>query len=334
MSEPIAEFASSLREDLTQLCWHHWQMLMGTGLRTGSHGVAALDPEALLLMSLAVRAHERRLDDLMLWWAEDGAFLLCVQRLQTMLTEFPEPLAHDVAWFAQLSQKGGDRRWRPLLKATPTEGTPRPGKGPRELHLLAAPTLLLRLRAGLGVGAKADVLSFLLATASARSEHQARTTAEVMAKALCYSVASVRRAAGEMALARLIAADSERPVQYHADARAWAHVLQPAAAGAVREGGYAAAPAPATADLPPWRFWAQMFALTAAVLALCDDAKFQQAATVVQASKCRDIAERFRRVLEWNRIPWPDPRRTPGEQYLPVFLQLMRDVVAWMQAKV
>jgi len=332
MSASIATFASEVREELAQLCWRQWQSLMGYGTWSDAGAAAAMDPEALLLMSLAVRAHERRLDDLMLWWAEDGAQLLCVQRLQTMLAEFPAPLAHDVAWFAQLSQKGGDRRWRPLLKVAPTEGTPRPGKGPRQLHLLEAPTLLLRLRAGLGVGAKADVLSFLLATASARSEHQARTTAEVMAKALCYSVASVRRAAGEMALARLIAADSERPVQYHADARAWAHVLQPAAAGAVRDGGFAAAPA--TADLPPWRFWAQMFALTAAVLALCDDAKFQKAAAVVQASRCRDIAERFRRVLEWNRIPWPDPRRTPGERYLPVFLQLMRDVVAWMQAKV
>ena len=299
-------------------------------------GHAALDPEALLLMSLAVRAHERRLDDLMLWWAGDGAQLLCVQRLQTMLAEFPESLAHDVAWFAQLSQKGGDRRWRPLLQVAPTDGKPRPGKGPRQLHLLEAPTLLLRLRAGLGVGAKADVLDVPAGDGECRSEHQARTTAEVMAKALCYSVASVRRAASEMALARLITADSERPVQYHADARAWAHVLQPAAAGAVREGGYAAATASATAtaDLPPWRFWAQMFALTAAVLALCDDAKFRKAAAVVQASRCRDIAERFRRVLEWNRIQWPDPRRTPGEQYLPVFLQLMRDVVAWMLTKV
>lgn len=329
MSDPIAESASQLREDLIRLAWRQWHTLMGSGLRTGPQATAALDPEALLLLSLGLRTQERRLDDLMLWWAEEGAFLLCTQRLQTLLAGFPPTLAHDVSWFARLAGRSGDRRWHNLARPTPAAGSERPGKGPRELHLLEPPTLLLRLRAGLGVGAKADVLAFLLCTASTRSEHRARTTAEVIGRALGYSVASVRRAASEMALAQLIAADGERPVQYHADARAWAAVLQPAATGVVREAGRT----PATGDLPAWRFWAQLSAFAAAVLAQCDDPQFRKAAPVLQASRLRDLAERFRRALEWNRLPWPDPRRTPGEHYLPVFLQLLRDLAAWMQAK-
>lgn len=325
-----------------EICWRQWRSLAATGLPIGESPVASiLDPEALVLLSLTVRHHERRLDDQLLWWAASGSSLMSVQRMRTLLSEYPVRVAKELAWFAAMAVEAGDVRWRVLVDRKAKSPAGRPGKGPQELQLLEPSTLMLRLRAAFGVGAKADLLTFLLGTGSARSEHQAWASAEVLAKAIIFSLASTRRAVRDMALARLVAASVDRPTLYSVNAAAWAQVLQIGSAAnlgrlpGVGEKGVAekGVGAEGGADLPPWRFWAQMFAFLAACVELGDDARIVTAPLVVQASRLRDLAERFRRPLGWNRIEWLDPRLFPGERYAGAFQRVFDQVVTWVGEK-
>lgn len=332
MSAHNDEIASRARACAADVCWRQWRAVAAAGVPIGESPVGAIiDPEALVLLSLAVRHHERRLDDQLHWWAIAGSSLMSVQRVRTMLVDYSDRLRQELAWFASMAVDAGDVRWRVFVDRQGATSGGRPGKGPRDLQLLEPATMMFRLRAGFGVGAKADLLSFLIGVANTRNEHRAWATAEVAAKAISYSVASTRRAAWEMSLARLVGVSADRPTSYSVDAAAWWNLLQPdpvPASGRHQPVGSGDGP-----DLPPWRFWAQMFAFLAAAVALGEDVRLAKAASVVQASHLRDLVERFQRPLGWNGIECVDPRLFPGERYLEAFRQILDRVVAWVAEK-
>lgn len=329
IDDDIASRATSCAVDIG---WRQWTSLTAAGLPIGEPRVASIvDPEALVLLSLLVRQHERRLDDRLRWWATAGTALMSVQRMRTLVADFPARARTELAWFAALAVEAGDPRWRVLADGAATTPSGRADKGPRELRLVAPSTLMLRLRAGFGVGAKADLLAFLLGVASARSEHAGWPSASGIAAAISYSVASTRRAATDMSLAGLVEARADRPVRYSVDASAWSRVLLPRGPGVAEHDDVAAIDA--ALDLPAWCFWSQMFAFLAACTELGDDPTFTAAAPVVQASHLRDLAERFRRPLAWNGIEWPDPRRFPGQLYGEAFARIVTSVVAWIDSR-
>jgi len=98
------------------------------------------------------------------------------------------------------------------------------------LALLAPPALVLRLRAGFGVGSKADVLSYLLARGGA--DHSVKETVHVTG----YTDRAVRTALEEVARAGFIREAPGRPSLYSADPAAW-NPLPVRAAHCVRRRG-------------------------------------------------------------------------------------------------
>jgi DNA-binding transcriptional ArsR family regulator len=117
-----------------------------------------------------------------------------------------------------------------------------PGRG-KEWNVtggfIGAPALMLRLRLGLGVGLRADALSYLLA------RHAEWLPVRTIAAALGYTEAATRRALDDLSSARLIHATLEgQPTTYFADAKPWCDVL-------------------GIATPPKWRGWFEIFALFA-----------------------------------------------------------------------
>jgi hypothetical protein len=319
MSEHVDGIASRATKCAADASWRQWRALASAGADTRSGALSIIDPEALVLLSLTVRRSERRLDDQLLWWAESGSSLMSVQRMRTLLADAPPRVIGELGAFAATAVKAGDARWKVLAPVGQEPIVARHGKGPRELQLTDPSTLMLRLRAGFGVGAKADLLTFLLG-ANATIEPAVRSTAELIAKGLSYSVASIRRATSDMALARMIEVSADRPVQYAVDAKSWSDVLklrQPLVARSARSRD----------PVPKWRFWSHMFAFLGACIELGEDPSIADAPAVVQASHVRDIAERHRRSLGWNGIEWVDPRQFPGARYLDAFDTLLTQVV-------
>ena len=327
MSVTCAQITEFAEEAGAAACWRQWQSLRGEG--ADKHGAGAIiDPEALVLLSLLVRHRERRLQDMLAWWASVGARLMSLQRMKTLLAQYPQTLLPDLEWFAQKCTKAGDPRWQSLAEMIDAEVsiTTRPGKGPDPCQLLNGSTLMLRLRAGFGVGAKADLLSFLLGSATALGEREVLATAETISRAISYSSFSVRRAAADLALARLIRASGDRPTDYGIVREDWSHLL------GLEDQSEGDPGAPWKPTFPPWRFVSQVYAFIAACIGWAETTRDQP--PVVQASEARDIVEEYGQGLIWNGIRLPEPQLHPGERYSAAFETLVETVTAWIDEKI
>lgn len=295
-------------------CWRQWSALAGAGITGARPAESIIDPEALVLMSLTVRERERRLQDLLLWWSSVGSPLMSVQRIRTLLESYPESVGRDLGWFAARCLDAGDVRWRQLaLPSERLEIGARPGKGPATPQLLDSSTLMLRLRAGFGVGAKADLLAFLISKGGSAPEGEPGATVEALASAISYSTSSVRRATGDMTLARFLRASGRGPVRYRANSRAWSQLLD-------------------FRDHSRWRFLAHLYAFLTRSINWATETR--EVPPVVQASRARDISDEFERVLSWNRIETPEPDLHPGELYLDAFREMVATVCQWLEEHV
>lgn len=205
-------------------------------------------------------------------------------------------------WFAAGS------RWRGLvngpmlpparakdLRATPT--------------LNAGAALVLRLRIGLGVGIKADVVGLLVGFQGSRHAVQA------IAVATGYTTRAVRRALEEMTAARLLRTWQTAPATYSADFDAWSHLL-----------------ALPPDDPPAWRHWHPVFAFVAALDSWCSSAETRVASRYIQSSGARDLMERHRAAFELNHLSVPRHEDSIAEEYLEPFAETVGALADWMKS--
>lgn len=316
-SETWEEAARVAREAAVDACWSQWAAL-GSGAVPTAHGRATsiVDPEALVAGSLAFRRAEARLLDLVGWWASTGSRLTSLQRLKTVCDHFPDPVGSEaLSLFGRLALDAGDRRWRRHA----TDEAPaqlRPGKGPEELYLSDPATLWLRLRAGMGVGAKADVLTFLLGLRGALA------TVSEIAEATAYTTLTARNATADMALGRLIRKDEGRPTSFFAPARPWHELLELRA----RERAESS-----LEEMPRWRYWLSLLAFLSHVNHWWQHARGQDKwSDRVLASKARDLIEEHTRTFALNGIPAPAFRDYRGTEFLDAFRQTIQSVADWI----
>jgi hypothetical protein len=305
-SEEIAELAGAAA---VAACWAQWAGL-GAPASRRTAPASIIDVEALILLSLRVTARERRLQDLVAWWARVGSVVTSVQRFRSVAESFEPTAEAGLATFATLAVGAGDRRWLPHVG--PGDVAPPTREKGMDAPNLGEPCALWpRLRAGLGVGAKADVLAFLLGSGGAWA------STRQIALALGYSTVAVRAAASEMALARFIAETGDRPAEYSASAASWAALLD-------LGGSPPAAPA--------WRFWADVFAFLAEALAWSGSVSAPDApGPHVLASRARDLLERHARAFALARVPVPEPAGYTGLEAADGLLSTTGVVAEWVR---
>jgi hypothetical protein len=298
-----AEIANAARAAAVDAAWRQWACL-GAPVSGGTAAVSVIDPEALLLLSCALRDRERRLDDVLAWWASAGASLLSVQRVRTMARQYPAPARAGLAAFARAAAAAGDGRWKMLAGGSPDHALISRGKRARDPSLAAYPALMLRLRAAFGVGVKADTVAVLIAMRGADA------TVRDLVRATGYTAAAVRRAVQDMEAARVVRSTAVRPATYRVDLGVWSAFLGIGASETSR-----------------WRYFADLFAFLAAVVewgeAEGDDG-------YVAASAARDVFEAHRLAFDQNRIPFPEPDDAPGVWYLDAFAVTVRGVADWL----
>ena len=301
---------------------------------------AVVDPEALVLVSLTLLDQERRLGDLLHDWGARNSDLLSVQRMKNLMADYSDPvrapLARRVAWFAAVAREvGKDLRWRSVAQdwdlspdrrpdfethqGSPTMGAkyvraigahapPNASSKARatRTRLVSGATLMLQLRLGLGVGVKSDLLAFLLA-----NEGEPATVRDI-AKATGYTVAAVRRAADDLAAARLIESRDGQPVGYRATYDAWAPLL----------------------GLPDhriwWANWHQQFLFSADFLHWADAARERPLSVYAFGAHGRNLIEQHRAAFERDRIAvWSAhaPVQDPGA----FVSRSVRALSAWME---
>lgn len=296
-----------LQERTIGVLWRQWGALGAT--TSHDHARSLIDPEALVLTSLVMQDAERRLSDVLRWWARTGATLLSVTRTRSLARQFPGGIHDLLGEFAAAAvHEGRDFRWRPL--AHPSSSLA--GRRKRELgaapRFLAPPALLLRLRLGFGVTVKADLLATLMGSSEGwRSVKQ-------LAVSLGYTAQSVRRAGDDLVAARLIQTTGKTPTGYRVDPESWA------------------GPLGLPGKLPPWHHWTPVFAFVAALVEWTR--KRDESATpsrYLMSSQARDlIAAHQSAAFSLNRITIPQPEDSPGESYLTAFRETLAALEAWL----
>jgi hypothetical protein len=308
-----AEIADLAAATAVSACWAQWAALGAPVASPGRPLPSSLvDIEALLVLSAQAAIAERRLLDLVAWWARVGSALTSVQRFRSVADAFPPPARERAFVFAALAEDAGDRRWSRHVDPDAERPTVRE-KGVDEPSLAEPTALWLRLRAGLGVGAKADTLAYLLGT------HGAWASVRDIARATAYSTVAIRTATSEMVLAGFIRESGDRPLRYAARSESWAGLL-------------ALAGEPAVA--PRWHAWSEIFAFLVGV------GDWGNAVTAldspgphVLASLARDLMERYATAFALDRVAVPDPAGFRGLEAVEGLGETVRAVAAWVEAE-
>jgi hypothetical protein len=190
------EFRNTVRDRLLSLLWRQWTALGVSGYSAAEES-KVVDPEALLLLTLTVGRYDARLFDAVLDWLDLNADYLNVQRLQNLA---PHAGPHAQAGLGAIAEILGRRtavalKWKklaarpslaaegPLFLMTDGRAMPMPtacdevfrGHGllrspiigrelARPFPADGMPSLLLRLRALLGVSIRCEILCLLGST--------------------------------------------------------------------------------------------------------------------------------------------------------------------------
>lgn len=310
----LRKISRVVREAGVQVAWMQWASLGASALQQTKRSPSSIiDPEALLLLSLQLEPAERRLRDFVYWWAEAGSDLLSVQRTKALLRRFPAGVEERLGGFAYWAVEAGDKRWRRYMPDEAPSIQGRKRKGGRDPRLDSSSSLVLRLRAGFGVSAKADVLAYLLGV-DERSASRQET-----AEATGYSRATVRAALHDLTRARFIQEASGRPARYFAPVRPWSVLL--------RFDRQQLAPDRA----PRWRYWASVFAFLAHVDRWAQErSEAENESAYLLSSRARDLFERYESAFERNRIQVPHPETLRGAAYLEGFEETIDMLTDWM----
>lgn len=291
--------------------WRHWAVI-NPFAQAGAPGrkTCVLDPETILLASLALADKESRLVDFLAWYAERVSTLLSVQRTRTLARAFfgGEALLRGFAHWAV--QFGNDRRWA-RLAGEPDTAEPRRGKGPDAPRLDHRCTLMFRLRAGFGVGVKADLVAHLFCLRG-----EPRRAAEI-AHAVGYTDKTARIALRELGLAGLVEETSDYPVRYAAR-RGLAESFVDLLYGDLGE------------SVPSWCYWPQVFAVLVRVAAWARDPNVANNAYLA-SSQARDLFSEFEGAFRGIRVRMPRPEPHPGSAYLAVFSEFVEELGSWLE---
>lgn len=280
--------ARRLRSATIDVIWRQWAAV-GASAASRVRARAVVDPEALVLASLAFVSEEPRLADLLHDWITRNADLLSVQRAKNLTRGFDEPVRalidDGLRWLARIAiEEGKDLRWRSLLKQrSPSRSawvTPvvRGNKGRASRARVTDPaTLVLRFRLAFAVGVKADLLSYLLCTPDEWA------TVRTVSAMTGYTPAAVRRAVDDLAAAQFVESHAAHPVRYRIAREQWQPLLR------------------FDEHLAPWRGWRDVFGFATAFLAWHRTAADTHTPYVIGV-EARELLERHQAVFERDRI--------------------------------
>ena len=305
MHEEILDgLGDRVRDRATNVVWVQWAAL-GSGASSNRPVTAVIDPETLVLASLALVDHERNLVDLLAWWAGEGPGLMSVQRMRNLSESYPEGVRYRLSEFAGYAWKvGGDHRWKALASEPDTA----PERVDRPAVLVGPGAVMLRLRLGLGVGIKADVLAALLGL-------EGWWTVRAMARATGYTSRAVRRAAQELARGGWVEASPASPAEYRSDATRWLDLLE--------------------LDSPaPWAHWHALLGFVAVLDEWLRGGEWREQELEAVERSARALVDEHRAAFKWAGVSVPEPVSRPGAEYILAFESAVLELVEAMEGMV
>lgn len=201
--------------------WDQWAALGSPGHPSGRPVPFAVDPEALLLASLAFAMDESRFRNGVLDWLKRHGALISVQRMKNLQRERALAPVERVRAVAAFMQEAGHPTWKALNAGDGamaddifSENSGRAMSGPPEPARPAA--FLVRMRLLLGVTARAEVVTWLLAHGGGHAARIARDTG--------WFAKSVQAILNDLEQAGMLTSridGKRREYAVHPDARLW-----------------------------------------------------------------------------------------------------------------
>jgi hypothetical protein len=278
--EALRALSDVMREATLEVLWRQWAAVGGT-VSARRRAASLVDPEALVLTSVALQSSEPRLTDVVGDWVFRNSDLLSVQRIRNLAAAYPEEVRSGLRGVARIAlTEGRDHRWKVFTvePANPAgELTRRLNKRRAVRVRVEEPAaLMLRLRLAIGVGIKADVLTLLLT-----QEFGEWASVSGIAHATGYTVAAVRKAISDLAEARVIDAIAGTRAEYRARRHPWQGLLGVTA-------------------FPVWRDWHDRFLFATTFLAWVEEAEHRPLTSYVVASRGRDLVEAHPNAFHWS----------------------------------
>jgi len=337
MDTSFLEFRTSILDHLLGLLWRQWSTL-GVPGQTTTEERRVIDPESLLLLSMTICRYDARLfDEILDWLVVNGAFLN-VQRLRNLIKRFEFQSQAQLSAISELLMKKSNDplKWKRLA-------APRSPRNPEPLFFLKSgkplpmpddnapefsargllrgpinfrghaqlfptkgmPSLLLRLRALLGVNARCELLCLLAATEEIHPSDVARQTG--------YSPRTVQNTLAEMARSGVVQVRSgNREKWYCLQSNALDHLLKP-------EG-----------SRPPWIHWAPLFRALEMLWIGVIDPKRQNLDPLTRASEWRRLGKEMRPLFAdagWGR-QLEDDSSFRGVEYSAVFIRNIEGILS------
>ncbi|MGB5195565.1 MAG: hypothetical protein WBN64_00705 [Candidatus Deferrimicrobium sp.] len=336
MDTSFLEFRAYILDRLLDLLWRQWSAL-GVPGRTTTEERRVVDPESLLLLSMTIGRYDARLfDEILDWLVVNGAFLN-VQRLRNLMKRFDYQSHAQMSAISELlMRKSNDPlKWKRLASPhsprnpeplfflkngksipIPDENAPEFSaygllRGPIKLRGHAQPfptkgmpSLLLRLRALLGVNARCELFCLLAATEEIHPSDVARQTG--------YSPRTVQNTLAEMARSGVVQMRSgNRDKWYCLQSGVLDHLLKP-------EG-----------SPTPWVNWALLFRALEMLWIGVIDPKRQNLDPLTLASEWRRLGKEIRPLLAdagWGR-QLEDDSSFRGVEYSAVFIRNIEGIL-------
>lgn len=279
LADTLNNIQRDAKEAATNLVWRQWSMLTPMVAAEIKGSTSVIDPEALVLASVCLFPDEKRLEEIVASWFTVGAHLLSVQRMKSIAKLFPDSYGESFIKIAELIGSHGSKRWGTHSnKAVSTVSETSQTKDPGALRLQSSQAIMLRLRAGMGVGVKADTLSFLITTSG-----QPKGIRETVF-ACSYTDRAIRTALHDMTQAGFVDRYAQRSLTYTADAQRWCEFLM----------GSKIRP-------PSWGYSAHRLSFYLHVAAWAESAQKAGWSEYVVASRGRDLLEKFQPFFEVTR---------------------------------
>lgn len=333
----ISELRDRTRQGFLEFAWRQWAQ---AGLSANVTGLDhwAIDPEALVLFTIAVARHDPRLFDEMLDWLAANRRLLSMQRLRNLSSRFPVDaclVGAVIAWAGEPPPTLWLKSQRVTSQVPPNmpvfspdvlgfvgESDPtfaeygyirpratRSGKS-REPDIRIPANFAFQLRHLFGPGSRSEVTRVLL-TLRDGSLDAARISDESG-----FAKRNVNDTLASLTASRTVKARwSGNKRHFIAFKDKWATLLEVGPSGK---------------QMPSFVSWIHLFPASLTILAWLDDEAESNDSEYLLSSQARDLMKHVTRDLEITGIDVSPKRPAPGTAYLSAFAEVVELVLAVM----
>lgn len=293
-------------DTVSDVAWCQWRAIGGsTGAVTPARNI--VDPEALVCLSIALAVYtvEPRAWNVLQGWVDLNSRMLSVQRLRTLIKDYPDAVQQRLGILAQ-SIGAKDARWRTLAAKTPVQPTS------FERHRATAPPFktgaatMLRLRLAMGMNVKADALTVLLGF------QKTGATVTELVEATRYAPISLRQAVEEMADAGVLRVSSGRPARYYVQRDMWEPLI-----GQLGD--------------TQWMPWHSMFVFAIKLSQWHKTTSKNIDSPYLRSRDFRDLVEPMRTATVRYGLLFRDPKEFIGAAYAPVFEEDLVEAAYWVR---